>query len=419
MRAEGLAVPVGLSAVLRAEIWELDAAIISSRPLSLRVTPPSSLPEESSGEMAPRNGPCILCLRAARQRPQAHRLRAREASAQAISPAPTHSQTTSSPPPILRHERDRPPTHRPPEFRRSQLHRQYTSLLQASPLMLLFQHSNLRAVEWMALRRELAHALRQVDEQEQQQQQQQQQAAAPSPNAPPRAAPLSLADSVKLQVVRGRVFDAALRVTEFYAPPPPPAAPAHPTSPSSPSSAALPPHALAARPAPAHQLSRAAHAAAAVHKGRHALAALVAAGPLAALSFPAVSPAHVRAALTVLAPKAPAFPAPRRKARPGYHEPAVQMGVAKLMLLGARVEGRALDGEGVRWVGGIEGGMDGLRARLVATLQGAGGGVVQALEGAGRALWLVMEGRRGMLEEEEKGGKEGEAQSGKEDGEKE
>lgn len=72
------------------------------------------------------------------------------------------------------------------------------------------------------------------------------------------------------------------------------------------------------------------------------------------------------------------------------------------MLLGARVEGRVFDGEGVRWVGGIEGGMEGLRGRLVGMLEGVGVGVTGCLEGVGRGLWGVLEGRRGMLEEEEK-----------------
>ena len=44
------------------------------------------------------------------------------------------------------------------------------------------------------------------------------------------------------------------------------------------------------------------------------------------------------------------------------------------MLLGARVEGRVFDNEGARWVGGIEGGMEGLRGELVGVLGVVGGG---------------------------------------------
>lgn len=73
------------------------------------------------------------------------------------------------------------------------------------------------------------------------------------------------------------------------------------------------------------------------------------------------------------------------------------------MLLGARVEGRVFDNEGTRWVGGIEGGMEGLRGQLVRILGEVGAGVTGALEGMGRSLWVTVEGRRGMLEEEEKG----------------
>ena len=60
------------------------------------------------------------------------------------------------------------------------------------------------------------------------------------------------------------------------------------------------------------------------------------------------------------------------------------------------------DNEGARWVGGIEGGMEGLRAQLVGMLGGVGAGVTEGLEGVGRGLWVTVEGRRGMLEEESK-----------------
>ena len=59
------------------------------------------------------------------------------------------------------------------------------------------------------------------------------------------------------------------------------------------------------------------------------------------------------------------------------------------------------DNEGARWVGGIEGGLEGLRGQLVRILGEVGAGVTGALEGAGRSLWVIVEGRRGMLEDEE------------------
>lgn len=79
-----------------------------------------------------------------------------------------------------------------------------------------------------------------------------------------------------------------------------------------------------------------------------------------------------------------------------------QRGLQKLMLLGARVEGRVFDNEGARWVGGIEGGLEGLRGQVVQLLESFGGGLTGALEGVGMGLWLTVEGRRGMLEEQGK-----------------
>ncbi|KAJ2969430.1 hypothetical protein NUW58_g9992 [Xylaria curta] len=135
-------------------------------------------------------------------------------------------------------------------------------------------------------------------------------------------------------------------------------------------------------------------------------------GPVAALTFPSVSPAHLAVVLKVLSPS-PAFPAPTRKKNPGYYDPAAQSGIHKLLLVGGRIEGKAFDHEGVKWVGGIEGGLDGLRAQLVSLLQHAGLGLTTALEGHGKGLWLALEGRRTQLEEESNGGKkEGEAENG-------
>ncbi len=113
----------------------------------------------------------------------------------------------------------------------------------------------------------------------------------------------------------------------------------------------------------------------------------------------------MRAALSILSPKAPTFAAPTRRANPGYYDASVQAGLQKLLLLGARVEGKVFDQEGTRWVGGIEGGMEGLRAQLIHLLSSAGAGVTGALEGVGKSLWFTVEGRRVMLEDEEKGDK--------------
>ena len=252
-----------------------------------------------------------------------------------------------------------PPSLKPAAFRKTQLLRQYASLLKATPLSLLFQHNNLSAPEWTGIRRELNAALAKVDAAEQ----------ALNPAAP------SLAGAVKLQIVQTGIFGAALRIAEYYDP------------------SALP------EDTPKHVLSAAANEMVKGQIKTHAFAPLLA-GPIALLTFPAVSPQHLKAALTVLAPRAPDFPKPTRKASPGWHDARVQSGLEKLMLLGARVEGEVFDGEGARWVGGIEGGLDGLRARVVHMLQSIGGGVTGALEAHGKSVYLALEGRRMQLDEE-------------------
>jgi large subunit ribosomal protein L10 len=257
--------------------------------------------------------------------------------------------------------------------------RSYVSILQTTPLILFFQHSNLKAMEWASVRRELARALQKTDN-----------TLADSPNHSP------IADSIKLQVIQTNMFEPALRITEYY----------NATSDAVPAS---PPPAhlsdLRLDPALTHALSTNAYTAAQPHYGAHPLSPLLT-GSLAIVTFPTVSPQHVAAVLSVLAPKKPAFPAPTRRAAPSYYEPAVQDGLQKLMLLGARVEGRAFDESGVRWMGGIQGGLDGLRAQLVGLLQNAGVGLTSALEGLGKSLWMTMESRRTDMEEQAGGGKE-------------
>ncbi|KAI2364582.1 hypothetical protein LOY91_005590 [Ophidiomyces ophidiicola] len=263
-----------------------------------------------------------------------------------------------------------PPSHRQPEFRKSQLHRQYTSLLRTMPLILLFQQNNLKAVEWVNIRRELAKALRKVDEEH---------VANGRTDIPP------LAEAIKIQTIQTSIFEVALRIVDFYRPETITEAADH-TSPLT------------------HDLSHAAYQAVRDKRGKHELATLLT-GSIAIVTFPHVSPEHVKAALSILAPQPPAFPAPLRRANPSYYELPTQLGLQKLMLLGARVEGKAFDDVGTRWIGGIAGGMAGLRAQLVHVLQSAGASLTGALEGAGKSLYLTMESRRSVLEEEQNGGK--------------
>ncbi|KAI4262392.1 MAG: hypothetical protein L6R42_002433 [Xanthoria sp. 1 TBL-2021] len=306
-------------------------------------------------------------------------------AAAATTPAPPIDQTVFSTPPLTRYPPTQPPSHRPPEFRKSQLHRQYTSLLRSAPLILLFQHNNLKATELMAIRRELAIALQKLDQDD------------PSPSSPSKG--------VKLQIIQSRIFSAALRIVEYWNPSTSQPLISHSQDPSTQSSIPGIPNTTPSPTDPAltHSLSRRARNAVISKKYTHPLSPLLS-GPLALLTFPTVSPAHLKTAVSILSPRAPGFPAPLRRTNPGYHDPVTQAGLQKMLLLGARVEGRVFDIEGVRWVGGIEGGLEGMRGQLVGMLQGFGAGLTGALEGASRSLYLTVEGRRIMLEDEGKGG---------------
>ncbi|KAI2780542.1 hypothetical protein F4815DRAFT_469457 [Daldinia loculata] len=268
-----------------------------------------------------------------------------------------------------------PPSARRPDQRKSQLLRSYTALLRSTPLILFFQHNNLTAIEWAAIRRELRAALAKV----------------PTPVVGPgdsSSIPVDISSSIELQVLRTRIFNVAFKVVEFF----------DADAQKSKSNAYT------------HDLSSTAYeainqAAAAVDESSaYAQVAPLLVGPVAAITFPAVSPAHLAAVLSVLAPSPPAFPAPSRKKNPGYYDITAQSGLQKLLLVGGRIEDRVFDDQGVRWVGGIEGGVDSLRAQLVAMLQSAGLGLTTALEGHSKGLWLALEGRRTQLEEEANGG---------------
>jgi ribosomal protein L10 len=255
--------------------------------------------------------------------------------------------------------------------------RSYVSLLQTTPLIVLFQHNNLKSAEWSGIRRELAAALRKLDTQLEAQ------------GAPPED---RIGEHIKLQVIKTGMFEPALRIVEYYKP------------------GDLPPEPVGGMtgigseqddPALTHALSKAAYLAAQQHKGVHPLTPLLT-GSIAILTFPKVSPQHIKTAFSIVSPQPGKFPAPTRRVNPAYHEPAVQDGLRKLMLLGARIDGQVFDQEGTRWVGSIDGGIDGLRAQLVAMLQGFAAGVTNTLDSAGRSLYFTMESRRNMLEEEGK-----------------
>ncbi|KAI1071153.1 hypothetical protein LB507_009654 [Fusarium sp. FIESC RH6] len=317
--------------------------------------------------------PCLRQLRRESRLPHTSWITA----ARSISTSPSCSAAVNDiRKPIDQAPATKPPSARPIETRKSQLIRTYTSLLRTTPLILFFQHSNLTAVEWAAVRRELKKAL----------------SAVPQPNAVPGSGPVDITPLVQLQVVRTNMLRVALKLVEFYDPE---------------AAAASDKTTRTARGPLVHDLSEAAYDAIknaeVPEDSNYAQIEPVMVGPLAALVLPAVSPAHVAAALSVLAPVPGKFPAPSRKKNPGYHDATCQSGLAKLLLVGGRVEGKIFDQSGINWVGGIEGGLDGLRAQLVALLQGAGLGITSTLEGGSRSLWLALEGRKGQLEDEAKG----------------
>lgn len=336
--------------------------------------------------MPPRLHLCSNCLRSLpRSRVLPLQLHKYLSTLSAIVPeAPPFPPQDHAPPSTL-YPPTQPPSHRPPELRKTQLHRQYTSLLRSTPLMLLFQHNNLTAPEWMAVRRELTIALRKTD----------------AELATTTTTPLPLADSIKIQIIQTRVFQAALLIVEQFDPTLVPDGPSNFT----------------------HALSRTARAAVSLKKQPHPLSPLLS-GPLAVVTFPEASPMHMKTALSILAPSAPVFAAPTRRANPGYHDAVAQSGLRKLLFLGARVEGMVFDVEGARGVGVIEGGLEGLRARIVGMLAGVGARVTGLLDAPGRSLYFTLEGRRGMLEDEarEPGadeGKEARGEAGKEVGKEE
>ncbi|KAH3918367.1 hypothetical protein HBI56_132430 [Parastagonospora nodorum] len=328
---------------------------------------------------------CIRCLNSTTRFSIPAASYASVATASATTPAPPIHQISRSVPPVLRYPPTQPPSHKPPEVRKTQLHRQYQSLLRSSPLILIFQHNNVKAVELMSIRRELQVAMRKVDAERLKNGQD------------------TLSEEVKLQIIQTNIFASALRVVEFFNPGEDTLDHAqHPTDPNTPTSAQIPHtsnHAEDERFT--HGLSRRAHEIANNRKLKLELEPLLS-GPLAVVAFPSVAPQYLKAVLSILAPSKGDFPAPTRRANPDYYEPSVQQGLQKLMLLGARVEGKVFDVEGTKWVGGIDGGIDGLRAQLVHMLQGVGGSLTSALEGASKSLYFTMEGRRMDMEEKEK-----------------
>lgn len=249
--------------------------------------------------------------------------------------------------------------------------RSYTALLRSSPLLLFFQHSNLTAVEWAAVRRELKKALANV----------------PQSRTDESGQQIDIAESIRIEVLTTNMFNVALKIVEFH----------------DPEAAASRSSTIRSSAGPlVHDLSQAAYESMQSAKTQpnsdYAQIQPLMVGPLAALVLPTVSPAHLAAALSILAPVPGLFPAPTRKKSPGYHDLTCQNGLAKLLLVGGRVERKIFDQAGINWVGGIEGGLDGLRAQLVHLLQSPSLGLSRTLESGGQNIWLALEGRREQLD---------------------
>jgi ribosomal protein L10 len=235
----------------------------------------------------------------------------------------------------------------------------------------------------MSIRRELAIALRKLDAERLKNGQE------------------ALAEEIRMQVIQTNIFASALRVVEFFNPEESTMDHAqHPTDPRTPTSAQIPQTSNSVDDERfTHGLSRQAYKIANNRKLKLELEPILS-GPLAVVAFPNVAPQYLKIVLSILSPSKPHFPAPSRKANPDFYEPSVQAGLQKLMLLGARVEGKVFDVDGTKWVGGIDGGLDGLRSQLVHMLQGVGGSVTSALEGASKSLYFTVEGRRMDMEKE-------------------
>lgn len=159
---------------------------------------------------------------------------------------------------------------------------------------MIFQHNNLKATEWMGIRRELAKALQKVDD-----------------DMAKNGDNTYISGSIKMQIVQTGIFASAVKVVEFWDP--------DFASTSAPVVEATDPQTPTSEPVTkstggkhdmtlTHGLSAQAyyHAKRQSFKRKHGLEPLLS-GPLAILSFPTVSPQHLKAALSILSPSPPNF----------------------------------------------------------------------------------------------------------------
>ena len=256
--------------------------------------------------------------------------------------------------------------------------RQYISLIQSSPITLYFQHNSLMANELMAIRRELNSALRKIDDAEQS----------------------LIGRHTKITVVQTGILETAMKIIESGFPGKR-LAPGgvHGTQQPGLSEAGL---GESSEHAYTHNLSEAARSYAKAVRLEDMRLSLILSGPIMLVTLPSASPMHLKCVLSLLSPSVE-FPAPKKRTNPTYHDPFVQAGVHKLILLAASVESRVIDVDGVKRVGSIPGGIQGLRAQLIHLLQSVPTAVTNLLESAGRSVYMTMEGRKEQLQEKSDG----------------
>ncbi|KAF3930448.1 hypothetical protein ABW20_dc0105941 [Dactylellina cionopaga] len=172
-------------------------------------------------------------------------------------------------------------------------------------------------------------------------------------------------EQIKMTVLNTEVFSAALRVAEYLP------ADAKVGSSSGPE---------------AYDLTVA-------YKNLHPIEPLLV-GPVGVVQFPTVSPPHLLAVLSLLFPEKATF-------KKGT-DPLFMSGVQKMILLGAKVDkvrGQTIDSEMLKHITTL-GDLTTLQGQLLGVMQSAGAGLVSTLQSPSRGLWVMMEGRRKMLDPE-------------------
>ena len=261
------------------------------------------------------------------------------------------------------HPPTQPPSYKSPASTKTLLLRVYLSLLRSSPVTLIFQHNAVTAAEWGAIRRELSLVMAKVDV------------------GLPEDSQAKIGQYVRVNAVHTAIFGVAVRIADKRSP-----------------EGDLWSHGTGVEAAEASRRV----------KTKHKFTPLMV-GPLGIVTFPILSVPHVEAAVNML------FPA-KLVTKKGS-DPAATAGLAKCILLGARVrekllgQRKVMDNDGIKWLCGLRS-VDELRAEIVSLLQSIGGSeLVAVLQGAAVSLGRTVEARRKMLEEPSAGAQSAEAKA--------